>query len=371
MSYEQYSPNLDQMYLYMSDLYTSRGNKILFIGEQSRELSRQMRVSLSNSAIDNFITVRSTEEVLNNFISTSNVGLVVCDADSSSEELDSIAATFNVVATDTPFIIYSKSFSEEFKKTALKASYIDDFLYSDVGLSNILSRLCFLIGLKNNLLHLPTSQNRKLSSQKGRLAKRFLDIVAASVLLVLLSPIMIFIAILIKLESPGPALFISKRVGTGYSIFNFYKFRSMRIGADNMRKNLSNMNEYLSGSELNSQLPFFFKIKNDPRVTRVGNFLRKTSLDELPQLVNVLKGDMSLVGNRPLPLDEAATLTEDRSATRFLAPSGITGLWQVSERKDEVSISERIKMDLKYTKNSSFRSDLKILWKTVPAMLQK
>ena len=371
MSYEHYSMSLDQVQLPVGDLCSLEGHKILFIGKQCGELSRQIQMSLSDNIIDSLITVESTNEAINRFDSITNLGLVVCDAELSLEELESIASKYNVITTETPFIVYSEAFSEEHKSTALKTHYIDDFLYSDMGLNSIVSRFSFLMCLKNNLSDFHIGQNRKLLPQRGRLAKRFLDIFTASVLLVLLSPILLFIAIIIKLESPGPAMFISKRVGTGYNIFNFYKFRSMRVGADNLRNDLSSMNEYQPDGEKNSHSPFFFKIKNDPRVTRIGKFLRKTSLDELPQLVNVLKGDMSLVGNRPLPLDEAATLTEDRSATRFLAPSGITGLWQVSKRKDEVSVPERIKMDLKYTKNSSFRNDLKILWKTVPAMLQR
>ena len=140
-----------------------------------------------------------------------------------------------------------------------------------------------------------------------------------------------------------------------------------------MRDRLRTLNSYYAKhNDLGSKkAPFFFKVKNDPRVTKVGYVLRKTSLDELPQLFNVLKGDMSLVGNRPLPLDEGATLTIDHWADRFLAPAGMTGLWQIAKNKDHMSVSERIALDLEYAKTSSFFLDMKILLRTFPAMLQK
>jgi len=116
----------------------------------------------------------------------------------------------------------------------------------------------------------------------------------------------------------------------------------------------------------------FFKIKNDPRITRVGNFIRNTSIDELPQLWNVLKGDMSIVGNRPLPMYEAEKLTSDKYAQRFLAPAGITGLWQVEKRgKVEVSQEERLMLDNAYAQNYSLKNDLRLIIKTIPALFQK
>jgi lipopolysaccharide/colanic/teichoic acid biosynthesis glycosyltransferase len=197
--------------------------------------------------------------------------------------------------------------------------------------------------------------------------KRALDIVVALPLLIFLSPLLILIAIVIKLESKGPIFYISKRAGNGYKIFDFYKFRSMRTGADAELKKLAHMNQYNENSD-----SVFFKIKNDPRVTRFGSFLRNTSLDELPQLINVLKGDMSLVGNRPLPLYEAEKLTKDQIAWRFLAPAGITGLWQVTKRgKENMSEEERIQLDMQYAMTNSFLYDMKIRWSTIPALLQK
>jgi lipopolysaccharide/colanic/teichoic acid biosynthesis glycosyltransferase len=141
----------------------------------------------------------------------------------------------------------------------------------------------------------------------------------------------------------------------------------MKVGADRMVTSLSHMNQY-HGKEA----PVFFKVNNDPRVTRVGAFLRNTSLDELPQLLNVLKGDMSLVGNRPLPLYEACSLTTNEWADRFLAPAGITGLWQVRKRgQADMSVEERIGLDIDYAKRYNLMMDLKIILQTPKVLIQE
>jgi lipopolysaccharide/colanic/teichoic acid biosynthesis glycosyltransferase len=142
----------------------------------------------------------------------------------------------------------------------------------------------------------------------------------------------------------------------------------MEVNADKKVESLAHLNQYAgeSGSAR------FFKISNDPRITKVGRFLRNTSLDELPQLFNVLKGDMSLVGNRPLPLYEAATLTTNEFVERFMAPAGITGLWQIKKRgKSEMSDDERIELDISYARKSSVLYDFWILVKTPAALFQK
>jgi lipopolysaccharide/colanic/teichoic acid biosynthesis glycosyltransferase len=206
------------------------------------------------------------------------------------------------------------------------------------------------------------------SLRLGLLSKRAFDILIAAIALLLLSPLFLLIALAIKLESSGPVFYIAKRAGRGYKIFNFLKFRTMYQGADQRMSELTHLNQYGAAGPG----PVFFKINNDPRITKVGSFLRNTSLDELPQLINVFLGDMSLVGNRPLPLYEAATLTTDDYAARFMAPAGITGLWQVKKRGNkDMSVEERIHMDIDYAANCNFVTDLWIIANTPSALIQK
>lgn len=237
-------------------------------------------------------------------------------------------------------------------------------------------------------------------SYKIPFVKRLTDIIGSSILILLLSPVFLIIAVLIRLESKGPVFYYSNRTSSGYKIFKFYKFRSMRVNADKELSSIQNMyvdqstdskkinnitieNELISDEGIISEEEYiselkkleekpFFKVNNDPRVTKVGKFIRNTSLDELPQLFNVLKGDMSLVGNRPLPLYEAEKLTTDDWILRFMAPAGITGLWQVTERgTNKVKESKRKQLDNEYAKSFNLFSDIKILLKTIPASVQR
>ena len=254
-----------------------------------------------------------------------------------------------------------------------------------------------------------------LHHYKTPLDKRLFDIVFSLGALTLLFPLFLVVGILIKLESRGPLFYVSKRAGSGFKVFGFIKFRSMANGADKKLKDLEHLNnysnnepsskkieekeiehksplmtshegetklygdgveiveeEYLETVDKEEAAPTFIKIKNDSRVTRIGQFIRKTSIDELPQLINVLKGDMSIVGNRPLPLYEAEKITSDEFIQRFMAPAGITGWWQTSKRgKENMSANERIKLDIAYAKKYSLWLDLKIIARTLPSMLQK
>ena len=191
-----------------------------------------------------------------------------------------------------------------------------------------------------------------------RLAKRVLDLFVSSVTLLLLWPLMLLIAIAVRLDSQGPVIYPSWRVGKNGIPFPCYKFRTMVPGADGLRQELIHLNQRRGP---------FFKIANDPRVTRLGPFLRKYSLDELPQLWNVLKGDMSLVGPRPHPLEDVKQYGSGHEQRLEVKP-GITGLWQVTARQDP-SFETCMKLDLEYMKRWSLALDCKILVRTVPAVL--
>ncbi|MBC8152945.1 MAG: sugar transferase [Bacteroidetes bacterium] len=248
--------------------------------------------------------------------------------------------------------------------------------------------------------------------------KRGIDIMVSLSACLVLTPLMLIVAVLIKLDSKGPVFYRSKRVGTNYRIFDMYKFRTMSTKADQLLKAMASQNIYGDevGAEAESlyavgetsnlceacqqagsacqRLLFdedryvcerqylqrasegvaFLKFRNDPRITRLGGFLRNSSIDELPQLVNILIGDMSLVGNRPLPLYEAEKLTTNESVKRFAGPSGLTGLWQVKKRgKGEAFMNEqeRIALDIEYVETFSFRRDMNIIYKTIFSLWQK
>lgn len=273
---------------------------------------------------------------------------------------------------DTPAVLYTPKFDLSARAAALRLG-LDDYLSGAIN-DEFIIHSDFLKKFKPYKLNFAASMEKENSAQgKKKMAnmnglKRFSDIMISFFLLLLISPLLIVIALLIKLESRGPVFYTSKRSGTGYKVFSFYKFRTMRQGADSELSKLAMVNQYGAGGEN----PVFFKIKNDPRVTRLGRVLRKLSLDELPQLFNVLKGDMSFVGNRPLPLYEAEKLTCDQTSRRFLAPAGITGLWQVTKRaKENMSPQERIQLDIDYAKHCSFLFDMGIILKTIPALLQQ
>lgn len=189
--------------------------------------------------------------------------------------------------------------------------------------------------------------------------KRFVDILVSSIALVLLSPLMLVVAVLIKLDSNGDVLFKQERVGLYGTRFEMWKFRSMVCDAENKREALEEDNEMASG--------VLFKMKHDPRITKVGSFIRKTSIDELPQLFNVLKGDMSLVGPRP-PLPSEVHDYHRFDCRRLEALPGITCEWQVSGRSD-IPFEEQVELDVHYIRNQSLCFDFILLLKTIPAVL--
>lgn len=183
------------------------------------------------------------------------------------------------------------------------------------------------------------------------------DRVAAAILIVLAAPLMALVAVAVRVDSPGPVIFSQSRVGLGGVTFRVHKFRTMVQDADSLKAALGDSNEFDS---------VLFKMRRDPRITRIGRFLRKSSLDELPQLFNVLKGEMSLVGPRPFLAEETARMDED-TLRRLAVKPGITGLWQVSGRSD-LSWEDSVLLDLRYVDNWSPAMDLMILWKTLRAV---
>jgi len=192
--------------------------------------------------------------------------------------------------------------------------------------------------------------------------KRLFDICFSLLLIILLAPVYISIAILIKLDSPGPIFFPQKRIGLHRKEFLMWKFRSMVTNAEQIQAALESKNEMKDG--------VFFKMKNDPRVTKVGQFLRRYSLDELPQLFNVLIGDMSLIGPRPLPMRDVKNFQTKHFIRQEVLP-GITGLWQVSGRSDIDNFEDVMKLDMSYIENWSILLDLRIFLQTFKAILQK
>jgi lipopolysaccharide/colanic/teichoic acid biosynthesis glycosyltransferase len=274
-----------------------------------------------------------------------------------------------------PVFYYSEPLSHE-QLTELKHLQLaDDSIEMTVSAEILLAKIKFVRKVKEfqhaemTLSYVDKKITRNsLKCRIHCMSRRLFDIFIGSILTILLLPLFAVIAVAIKLESRGPVIYASKRAGKGFRIFKFYKFRTMYADAEAKREELEKMNLY----NVNNNSARFFKIKDDPRVTKIGAFLRNTSLDELPQLFNVLKGDMSIVGNRPLPLYEASTLTTNEWAERFMAPAGITGLWQIKKRgKSEMSVEERIRLDISYAQNNNLLQDIRILAKTPSAMLQK
>ena len=321
-------------------------------------------------------------------------------------------------------ILLTDLLSNEERLTYQKCG-INDTLNKDSSVTEINKKIQFITS-RENILFDDKASSKNILHFKIPIWKRTFDIVFSLIALIILSPVFIITAIAIKLESNGPVLFKSKRVGTNYTVFDFLKFRSMFMDSDKRLKELSKtQNQYSDkieepvvpvghfnanvddntaiGDDLGAEMLIsdeevmlvgddfvvsetsfnkqknedinnaFVKIENDPRITKVGHFIRKYSIDELPQLVNILKGDMSVVGNRPLPLYEAEKLTSDESIDRFMAPAGLTGLWQVEKRGDsgKLSADERKQLDITYGQTYNFILDMKIIFKTLTAFIQK
>ena len=323
-------------------------------------------------------------------------------------------------------ILMTDTMNQEDRDVYMKCG-INDTIHQEASVTELNKKIQF-ISERENILFDDEAPKYGILKFKIPIWKRIFDIIFSSIAIIILSPVFILTAIAIKLESKGPILFKSKRVGTNYTIFDFLKFRSMYTDAEQRLSELSkDRNQYAEANDkeepkatitapLGDQAEMsmmdmglesgmmigdeeimlvgddfvvaesdfakkkeeeinnaFVKIENDPRVTKVGRFIRKYSIDELPQLFNILKGDMSIVGNRPLPLYEAEKLTADSSIDRFMAPAGLTGLWQVEERGKggNMSAEERKQLDITYGQTYSFILDMKIIFRTLTAFVQK
>ena len=324
-------------------------------------------------------------------------------------------------------ILLTHDLSKEDRQMYQKCG-INDTVNSASSITDLNKKITFIADRENILFDDAVPKYRMLKF-KIPVWKRLFDIFFSLLAIIILSPVFILTAIAIRLESKGPVIFKSKRVGTNYTIFDFLKFRSMYEDAEQRLKDVAKEegNQYAEKKEepeeehvitaplgdeaemmmmdmgMESDMMIsddevmlvgddyvvaesdyakekkeeienaFVKIENDPRVTKVGKFIRKYSIDELPQLFNILKGDMSIVGNRPLPLYEAEKLTADKSIDRFMAPAGLTGLWQVEERGKGgmMSAEERKQLDIEYGRNYSFKMDMQIIFRTLTAFVQK
>lgn len=326
-------------------------------------------------------------------------------------------------------ILLTDQLSSEERRMYQKCG-INDTIDREASISDLNKKIQF-ISDRESLMFNDQDAKYKILKFKIPLWKRIFDIVFSGLAIIFLSPVFVITAIAIRLESKGPVIFKSKRVGTNYTVFDFLKFRSMYVDAEKRLKEISkDHNQYAEkeeeekeeenntvitsplGAEAEQQMfdmgmesemmisdeeimlvgddfvvaeseftkqkeedinNAFVKIENDPRITKVGQFIRKYSIDELPQLFNILKGDMSIVGNRPLPLYEAEKLTADISIDRFMAPAGLTGLWQVEERGKggNMSAEERKQLDITYGQTYNFMLDMKIIFRTLTAFIQK
>jgi lipopolysaccharide/colanic/teichoic acid biosynthesis glycosyltransferase len=352
-----------------------RRKEFLYIGACSQIVDMLVSVLDSGYAAD---SVEKAEIVLKKILSSNGhcPDFMVIDGWIG---LPAIEQLYKFIAEHTllqqiPLLVDASFISHHEALIIGQSTFVDEVVaLKEVGRPMLIAKLKLLKKIKSNQsrseLHKKIDTHLPDQTYQLNTIKRFFDIVLSTACLLFLSPLFLLIAIAIKIESRGPVFYISKRAGCGYKIFSFYKFRTMEIGADEKVNALSGKNAYVPSAE---GQPVFFKINNDPRVTKVGCFLRNLSLDELPQLINVWLGDMSLVGNRPLPLYEAQTLTTDEWAARFMAPAGITGLWQIKKRgQEDMSTEERIHLDITYAEKNNFMYDLWIMANTPPALIQK
>lgn len=382
--------------------------KVIYIGDLD-----EVHEILTKKFGDKLIAVRNVVGFYNQLEDLDEINLVISETKLKGLRGDEVFDRYATLLNEKgiPFILVGNWISPKEREHFLKMG-IMEVVWNRQQLETVVDKVPFYHSMLDWRLHQTREWSRTV--YKIPIAKRIFDIAVAGFALLMLSPLLIFTIIAIRLESKGKVYYISKRVGTGYRVFDFYKLRSMYTDADQRLKELKHLNQYAEAAEkeeaakaktgeiprekpVPSNAPqlinkdgspmteeeyqelrrkqaagTFVKFKNDPRITKVGQIIRNTSIDELPQLINVLKGDMSIVGNRPLPLYEAEQLTSDDWSQRFLAPAGITGLWQVEKRGGgEMSEEERKGLDNKYAQNFSFWNDIRLILRTIPALFQK
>jgi len=406
------------------EVVTSRETTILYIGTNKRfadefcRYSGKVRVSPVNSAESALRWLHNNSHFHDGkWINVQDsLDAILCEQSLSKSEIQQFQEYLTKVFDPNkkiPLVLLCDKVSKEEKLNALDNGFDDIFLHP-ISFEQVLERVEFLKELRNNLR---SQEIKSVQEQDNKYKigfwKRSFDILLSGGVLLLASPFLLLVILAIRLESKGKVYYISKRVGTGYKIFNFLKLRSMYPDADKRLKEFEHLNQYVheesetqpdemdavstptaNGTKLisddeevdenvhnekrkKSAESAFVKFDNDPRITKVGKIIRKLSIDELPQLINVLKGDMSIVGNRPLPLYEAEMLTTDEWTERFNGPAGITGLWQVEARgrTSKMSPEERKQLDVKYVgyANSkyAFLIDMWIILRTFKAVFQK
>ena len=360
---------------YSSGPITYKNSGFYYIGKNSGNIEKLVKVfkrGYASEALENAkIELKRSLEQEKNIIPE----IIFCESHFDFSAIKSFRQFLNnhPALSSIPFVLDATDLSQKELNQHRKHKLPDEIIFLETyDEESLLAKGRFLTKIKSNPGELQINQDLKERSKSliiSNVLKRIFDIIVSSIALLIVSPLFLLIAMAIKIESKGPVFYISKRAGKGYTIFDFYKFRTMLVGADEKIAEFSHLNQYNAGL---SEGPVFFKINNDPRITKVGTFLRNTSLDELPQLLNVLLGNMSLVGNRPLPLYEAATLTTDDWAKRFMAPAGITGLWQIKKRgREDMSVEERINLDIDYANKYNFAYDLWIMANTPSALFQK
>ncbi|MFT3995710.1 MAG: sugar transferase [Dysgonomonas sp.] len=383
---------------------------IVYVGENSEHIDK------ISQSLDNKILVLSNPVEVNTYLSTRkeyrNI-ILFYEKDCNSFKLDDITSLKSEIQNIYVILI------------AEGLTHNESLLYLQSGVNNLITPSIDKADIRNLIQFI--KRNRLLLDEEVKRnnpsdlnvsvlykGKRLVDIILSALALIFLFPVFIIVILAIKIESKGPIFYKSKRAGCNYQIFDFYKFRSMYKDADKRLKDYLSKNqyaeslndtsvvetseEYLKINEINKTTDpiyvydnkiiteqeyikrkhtkeehAFVKLENDPRVTKVGRFIRKFSIDELPQLINILKGDMSIVGNRPLPLYEAELLTVDDSVERFIAPAGLTGLWQVEKRggAGKMSAKERKDLDVYYALHNNVWLDIKIILKSFRASVQE